>query len=115
MSVTTASLTVMGSDPITHLHNDSSDTRFLLGPTARSLKRGEAYIDDVSLFFPSVQVGLSDRVSIGVGTPVALPTSDIHPGDAIWITPAGGACLLAADCPVLVSGQRAGSLSHRSG
>ena len=64
--------------------NDSSDTRLLLGPTARSLKRGEAYVDDLSLFFPSVQVGLSDRVSIGAGTPLALPQTDFRFG---WITP----------------------------
>jgi hypothetical protein len=66
---------------------DSNDSRLLLGPTARSLKRGEAYVDDLSLFFPSVQVGLSDRVSIGAGTLVALPQADVHPGDAVWITP----------------------------
>jgi hypothetical protein len=95
LSVTTASLapptaastTVKGSDPITKWHDDSSDTRLLLGPTARSLKRGEAYIDDVGLFFPSVQVGLSDRFSIGAGTPVALPFTDVGPGDAVWVTP----------------------------
>ena len=104
LSVTTASLTstsperapaplpasskiATGSGTIQHWTNDSSDTRLLVGPTARSLKRGEAYIDDVGLFFPSVQVGLSDRVSIGAGTPVALPFTDVRPGEAIWITP----------------------------
>ena len=70
-----------------HWIRDSNDTRLLLGPTARSLKRGEAYIDDVSVFFPSIQVGLSDRVSIGAGTPVMLPPIDIRPGDAVWVTP----------------------------
>jgi hypothetical protein len=70
-----------------HWITDSNDTRLLLGPTARSLKRGEAYIDDVGLFFPSVQVGLSDRVSIGAGAPIVVPAIDIHPGDAFWITP----------------------------
>jgi hypothetical protein len=58
-----------------------------LGPTARSLKRGEAYVDDLSLFFPSLQVGLSDRVSIGAGTPLALPQTDFRFGNAAWITP----------------------------
>lgn len=87
LSVPTTSNTVKGSDPVSILHNDSSDTRLLLGPTARSLKRGEAYIDDVSIFFPSVQVGLTDRVSIGAGTPVLLPIAEVHPGDAVWITP----------------------------
>lgn len=70
-----------------HWIKDSNDTRLLLGPTARSLKRGEAYIDDVSVFFPSIQVGLSDRVSIGAGTPVMLPPIDIRPGEAVWVTP----------------------------
>lgn len=92
LSVTTASLAppsqnVKGSDPTSHWHSDSSDTRLLLGPTARSLKRGEAYIDDVGLFFPSVQVGLSDRFSIGAGTPVVLPFTAVGFGDAVWVTP----------------------------
>jgi hypothetical protein len=68
-------------------YDDSSDSRLLLGPTARSLKRGEAYVDDFSVFFPSVQVGLSDRVSIGAGTPLAVPQTDFRLGHAVWITP----------------------------
>jgi len=87
LSLPTASQTVKGSDPVSIWHNDSSDTRLLLGPTARSLKRGEAYVDDVGIFFPSVQIGLSDRVSIGVGTPLVLPQTDVRPGDALWLTP----------------------------
>ena len=93
LSVTTAPLVsptvqaTSASAPREQWHDDSSDTRLLLGPTARSLKRGEAYVDDVGIFFPSVQVGLSDRVSIGIGTPVAIPVADVHPGEAIWITP----------------------------
>ena len=87
LSLPTASQTVKGSDPFTIWHNDPSDTGLLLGPTARSLKRGEAYVDDVGVFFPSVQVGLSDRISIGAGTPIVLPQTDVRAGDAVWITP----------------------------
>ena len=61
-------------------------TRLLIGPTARALDRGEVYIDDLSLFFPSVQVGLSNRVSIGAGTPLLIPQAEIHPGEVVWIT-----------------------------
>jgi hypothetical protein len=66
---------------------DVGRTRLLIGPTARMLKRGEVYIDDLSVFFPSVQVGLRDRVSIGAGTPLLIPQTDVQPGDVVWITP----------------------------
>lgn len=66
---------------------DVSRTRLLIGPTARSLERGEVYIDDLSVFFPSVQVGLTNRVSIGAGTPLLVPQADVHPGEVVWITP----------------------------
>ena len=66
---------------------DVSRTRLLIGPTARALERGEVYIDDLSLFFPSVQVGLTDRMSIGAGTPLLVPQADVHPGEVVWITP----------------------------
>ena len=68
-------------------HEDVGRTRLLIGPTARALERGEAYIDDLSLFFPSVQVGLTNRLSIGAGTPLLVPQADVHPGDVVWITP----------------------------
>jgi len=48
-----------------------------------------------------VQVGLSDRVSIGAGTPLAVPQTDFRgqvPGDF---------CLPDSADPVLVSSQRA--------
>lgn len=66
---------------------DTNDTRLLLGPTARTLKSGETYLDDLSLFFPSVNVGLSNRVSLGVGTVFLLPTAELHPGEIAWFTP----------------------------
>jgi hypothetical protein len=66
---------------------DVGRTRLLIGPTARALERGEVYIDDLSVFFPSVQVGLTNRVSIGAGTPLLIPQADVHPGEVVWITP----------------------------
>jgi hypothetical protein len=68
-------------------HEDVSRTRLLIGPTARALERGEVYVDDLSVFFPSLQVGLTNRVSIGAGTPLLVPQADVHPGEVVWITP----------------------------
>lgn len=68
-------------------HEDVSRTRLLIGPTARALERGEVYLDDLSVFFPSVQVGLTNRVSIGAGTPLLIPQADVGLGDVAWITP----------------------------
>lgn len=64
---------------------DVSDTRLMIGSTARALGRGEVYLDVLTLFFPSVQVGLSDRVSVGVGT--AFVPFVVAPGQAMWFTP----------------------------
>ncbi len=73
--------------PPLNRHVDTNDTRLLLGPTARALKKGEAYLDDFSLFFPSVNVGLSGRLSFGVGTVFLLPTTEVSPGEVGWLTP----------------------------
>src|SRR4051794_40050121 len=58
---------------------DSNATRLLLGPTARSLRRGEAYFDLFSLTIPFAQVGLADRFSVGIGAPVLIP--GVIPGE----------------------------------
>jgi hypothetical protein len=62
---------------------DPDRTRLLIGPTGRSLKQRESYFDVFGLILPSVQVGLTDRVSIGGGAPVFFPGS----GHVFWITP----------------------------
>lgn len=80
----TTALATRAADP---WPNDANDTRLLIGPTARMLKRGEAYVDAFSLFFPSVQVGLSDRFSVGIGTPLFVPQTAVLPGQLVWITP----------------------------
>lgn len=67
------------------LPEDVSDTRLMIGSTARALGRGEVYVDLLSLFLPSVQVGVSDRVSVGVGT--AFIPFVVAPGRAMWFTP----------------------------
>jgi hypothetical protein len=62
---------------------DPNPTRLLLGPTGRSLKHGEVYVDDLLIFMPSVQVGITDRISIGAGTDLLLPNFEPE----LWITP----------------------------
>ena len=63
---------------------DSNATRLFFGPTARSLRRGQVYLGVYLLFLPIVQVGLTDRVSIGGGTPLFFGFGDWRPA---WITP----------------------------
>jgi len=56
-----------------HMHGSEywfpnpNQSRLFLGPTARMLKRGQAYFSDVYIFFPSVGVGLTNNVTIGGG------------------------------------------------
>jgi hypothetical protein len=40
-------------------------TRLLFAPTGRMLRKGEGYFSDFWVFFPGVNVGLTDRVSVG--------------------------------------------------
>jgi hypothetical protein len=59
-------------------------TRLFLGPTARSLPRGQAYLGVYEVVLPFVQVGVTDRISIGGGTPLLFGLQNGHP---FWITP----------------------------
>lgn len=67
---------------------DPSRTRLFFAPTGRMLRTSEYYFTDVYVFFPSIQAGLSDAVSFGVG-------ASAFPGIAIdeqvfYITPKVG-------------------------
>lgn len=63
---------------------DPNPTRLFFGPTARSLKQGEGYVGVYEIVLPFVQVGITDRVSIGAGTPLIFGDGSAHP---FWITP----------------------------
>lgn len=63
---------------------DPHNTRLMFAPTARSLRRGEGYFGLHQVFLPFVQVGLTDRVSIGGGTPLLFFGDGPHP---FWFTP----------------------------
>ena len=49
---------------------DPNPTRLFFGPTARALKRGDAYLGVYEVYIPFVQVGITDRISVGGGTPL---------------------------------------------
>jgi hypothetical protein len=63
---------------------DPNPTRLFFGPTGRSLDRGDAYLGVYEVFMPFVQVGVTDRVSIGGGTPLVFGGGGSHP---FWLTP----------------------------
>ena len=46
---------------------DPSRTRLFFAPTGRMLRSSEYYFTDVYVFFPSIQAGVSDQVSFGIG------------------------------------------------
>jgi hypothetical protein len=63
---------------------DPNRTRLFFGPTARSLKQGETYLGVYEFMLPFVQVGLTDRISFGGGTPLVFGAGTERP---FWITP----------------------------
>jgi len=66
------------------LRADPNPTRLFFAPTARALPKGEAYVGVYEFFLPFVQVGVTNRLSIGGGTPLVFGGG----GDRVfWFTP----------------------------
>ena len=63
---------------------DPNGTRLFFGPTARSLKRGHGYVSVYEAVLPFVQVGLTDRLSFGIGTPLVFGDGGDRP---VWVSP----------------------------
>src|SRR5688572_33200507 len=63
---------------------DPNPTRLFFGPTGRSLKQGSGYVGVYEVLLPFVQVGLTDRISIGAGTPLVCCNGGDQP---FWVTP----------------------------
>ena len=64
---------------------DPNATRLFFAPTGRSLPRGQAYLGVYEFLMPFVQVGVTDRFSMGGGTPLVFGFDE---GDRpFWITP----------------------------
>lgn len=64
---------------------DPNATRLFFGPTGRTLKRGQTYLGMYEMILPFVQVGVTDRISIGGGTPLMFGGGES--GRPFWITP----------------------------
>lgn len=63
---------------------DPNRTRLFFAPTGRSLRRGAAYLGVYEILLPFVQIGITDQISIGGGTPLIFGGGSQHP---FWITP----------------------------
>ena len=50
--------------------DDALTSKLFVGPTGRSLKRGEGYFGIDMVFLPVMQFGVTDRFSIGAGAPL---------------------------------------------
>ncbi len=64
---------------------DPNTTRLFFAPTGRSLPRGQTYLGVYEFLMPFVQVGVTDRFSIGGGTPLVFGFDE---GERpFWVTP----------------------------
>jgi hypothetical protein len=64
---------------------DLHRTRLFFAPTGRSLKRGEASFGVFQFIAPFVQVGVTDRISVGGGTPLLFGIDEWN--RPFWVTP----------------------------
>ncbi len=55
---------------------DPNATRLYFAPTGRMLKKGTGYIADYYLFFPTINYGLTENISIGGGMSI-FPTGNV--------------------------------------
>lgn len=64
---------------------DPNGTRLAFGPTGRALPKGTAYLGIYQGLAPFVQVGVTDKLSIGAGTPLIFSFDDWN--RPYWVTP----------------------------
>jgi hypothetical protein len=64
---------------------DPNVTRLLFAPTGRALERGDGYFGVYYFTMPFVQVGVTDRISIGGGTPLMFGFDESE--RPFWLTP----------------------------
>ncbi len=67
------------------MRDDPNTTRLFFGPTGRALPKGRTYLGVYEFLLPFVQVGVTDRFSMGGGTPLFFSTEDWH--RPFWLTP----------------------------
>ena len=66
---------------------DPNQSRLFFGPTGRSLGRGQVYLGVYEFLMPFVQVGVTDWLSIGGGTPLVFGFEEDGLDRPFWITP----------------------------
>ena len=59
-------------------HEDPHASRLFGGPTARSVRQGDGYVALHQIAFPSLQIGITDRLSVGAAT-LLIPLFDDQP------------------------------------
>jgi len=64
---------------------DPNATRLFFAPTGRSLEKGTGYIGVFEILLPFVQVGVTDRLTVGAGTPLVFFGDES--GRPVWVTP----------------------------
>ena len=64
---------------------DPNATRLFFGPTGRSLSKGQVYLGVYEFVMPFVQVGITDSLSIGAGTPLVFGFNERE--RPFWLTP----------------------------
>jgi hypothetical protein len=69
----------------TFMRPDLHRTRLFFAPTARALDRGEVSFGVFQFIAPFVQVGVTDRVSVGGGTPLLFGIDEWN--RPFWVTP----------------------------
>lgn len=67
------------------LHSDEHRSRLFFAPTGRSLAKGQVSLGVYEFLAPFVQVGVTDRFSIGGGTPLLFGIDEDH--RPFWVTP----------------------------
>jgi hypothetical protein len=67
------------------LRSDLHRTRLFFAPTARALNRGEVSFGVFQFIAPFVQVGITDRISVGGGTPLMFGFEEWD--RPFWFTP----------------------------
>jgi hypothetical protein len=65
---------------------DPNATRLFFAPTGRALPKGQVYLGVFEFIMPFVQVGITDRLSIGGGTPLIFGLDDDW-DRPFWVTP----------------------------
>ncbi len=83
-----ASLKTVSGDIVNgeFMRADPNATRLLFGPTGRALEKGQVYLGVYEFMMPFVQIGVTDRFSVGGGTPLVFGFEDEWERP-FWVTP----------------------------